>query len=74
MHRHCNRKMIITTPSNSAANLYVEFFMKIPELAGEFKRLVSYNQCERNMIPDSMVQHCAMINISSDNNEMAAVS
>lgn len=70
MRRHSpDRNIIIATPSNSAANLFVETFMKIPELAGDFKRLVSHNQTERGLIPESIVQYCSKVNITSCSND-----
>jgi hypothetical protein len=68
MRKHCKqRNIIIATPSNAAANIYLENFVKIPELEGQFKRLVSYHQAEKDLIPDAISKYCAMISIASEN-------
>lgn len=60
-------RLLIGTPSNSAANLIVERIIKTGVImAGQFIRLVSYNSVERDNIPDHILPHCVMCNLARD--------
>ena len=60
--------IIVATPSNSAANLFTESLAKSQKLKGnhDFIRLVSNNQVENNLIPDTLLKYCATVSTSSD--------
>jgi RNA helicase armi len=60
-------RIIIATPSNSAANLIVENLVESGIFkGGDFIRFVSYNQIERDAIPNHLKKYCATIDIGYD--------
>lgn len=66
-------RILVATPSNSAADLIVERLIESKALiTGEFVRLVGQNLVERELIPEHLAEHCATIDIAlertTDNN------
>lgn len=66
-------RILVGTPSNSAADLIVERLIESNALiTGEFVRLVGQNIVERELIPEHLAEHCATIDIAlertTDNN------
>lgn len=60
-------RIMIATPSNSAANLIVENLVESGIFkGGDFIRFVSYNQIERDAIPNHLKKYCATIDIGYD--------
>lgn len=60
-------RIIIATPSNSAANLIVENLIESGLYkGGDFVRFVSYNQIEKDLIPQHLKKYCATIDIGHD--------
>lgn len=60
-------RIIVATPSNSAANLIVEKLIESKECqCGDFVRFVSYNQIEKDAIPPHLKKYCATIDIGHD--------
>ncbi|CAG9802598.1 unnamed protein product [Chironomus riparius] len=60
-------RIIIATPSNSAANLIVENLVESGIFkGGDFIRFVSYNQIDRDAIPNNLKKYCATIDIGYD--------
>lgn len=60
-------RIIVATPSNSAAFLIVERLLETGKFkAGDFVRFVSYSQVEKDLIPEHLKKYCATIEISDD--------
>ncbi|CAG9802335.1 unnamed protein product [Chironomus riparius] len=62
-------KIIIATPSNSAANLILEMLISSGVLDvnnPKFLRIVSNNQVEKELIPDKLTKYCGTVSIASD--------
>ncbi|CRL04786.1 CLUMA_CG017842, isoform A [Clunio marinus] len=60
-------RIIIAAPSNSAANIIVERLISSGRYkGGDFVRFVSFNQIEKNLIPDHLKKYCATIDIGFD--------
>lgn len=60
-------RIIVATPSNSAANLIVERLINTKRYkGGDFVRFVSFNQIERDLIPNHLKKFCATIDIGFD--------
>jgi RNA helicase armi len=63
-HLLSESRIIVATPSNSAADLLLEYLDKSKQLKkDEFIRFVGFNQAEKDLIPDFLVKFCATINI-----------
>lgn len=66
-HHDKSTKIIVATPSNSAANFFTSALKDFEELkSNQFIRLVSNNQVEKNLIPDDLLKHCATVSISAN--------
>lgn len=66
-------RIIVATPSNSAADLITNHMIASGKFqTGDFVRFVSYNQFEKDRIPEQIKKHCATINISADNGNQAS--
>ncbi|XP_058054812.1 probable RNA helicase armi [Anopheles bellator] len=62
-------RIIVTTPSNSAAYLITQRLAQTGLLEpGEFVRLVSNTQVEREQIPPDLAGYCATVSISDEKN------
>lgn len=58
-------RILVATPSNSAADLITEHLMDSNEfLTGQFVRLVGHNAIEREMIPEHLLKHCSTIDVA----------
>jgi RNA helicase armi len=59
-------RIIVATPSNSAANLITEMLLNSNGVSStKFIRLVSNNQVEKDLIPENISRYCATVNIAS---------
>lgn len=60
--------ILVGTPSNSAANIFVEALAKSQKFKKphDFVRIVSHNQIVKAAIPDGLQRYCATVNIKSD--------
>ncbi|XP_052862740.1 probable RNA helicase armi [Anopheles cruzii] len=64
-------RIIVTTPSNSAAYLITERLAQTGLLKpGEFIRLVSNTQVEQEQIPPALAGYCATVSISDERNSV----
>jgi RNA helicase armi len=60
-------RIVIATPSNSAANLIIDRLLKTKRYkAGDFVRFVSFHQIEKELIPTELKKYCATIDIALD--------
>jgi RNA helicase armi len=60
-------RIVVAAPSNSAANLIVERLIATQRFkGGDIVRFVSFNQIEKNLIPDHLKKFCATIDIGFD--------
>uniref|UniRef100_A0A182Q6P3 RNA helicase n=1 Tax=Anopheles farauti TaxID=69004 RepID=A0A182Q6P3_9DIPT len=60
-------RLIVVTPSNSAAYLITERLARGGVLQpGDFIRLVAMSQVERESIPEHLVQYCATVDVSDE--------
>lgn len=60
-------RILVATPSNSAANLITEMLLNSNGVSDKnFIRLVSNNQVEKDLIPDHISKYCATVSISSN--------
>uniref|UniRef100_T1DQJ2 RNA helicase n=1 Tax=Anopheles aquasalis TaxID=42839 RepID=T1DQJ2_ANOAQ len=60
-------RIVVATPSNSAAYLITERLAQSRLLPGEFVRLVSMSQVEQENIPPALAQYCATVSIGDMN-------
>lgn len=70
-------RIIIATPSNSAANLVTQQLINsnvFDPTNPKFLRLVSNNQVEKELIPESLIKYCATISIAAEDNQNRTVS
>lgn len=64
-------RIIVATPSNSAADLITSHLIASGKFkTGDFIRLVSYIQFEKDNIPEDLKKYCATINIAADNGKI----
>ncbi|KAG4074469.1 hypothetical protein HA402_015758 [Bradysia odoriphaga] len=62
-----NSRILVATPSNSAANLITERIVASGVLKqDQFMRLVSHNNVSRGLIPQTILSHCGTIETASD--------
>lgn len=61
-------RLIVATPSNSAANLFTEALIKSEQFRDphDFIRFVSNNQLEKKLIPDYLLKYCGTISTAAD--------
>ncbi|XP_070506773.1 probable RNA helicase armi [Chironomus tepperi] len=68
-------KIIVATPSNSAANLILEMLLISDVLDvdnSKFLRIVSNNQVDKELIPDNLKKYCGTVSIASDNGNQSS--
>ncbi|XP_053674627.1 probable RNA helicase armi [Anopheles nili] len=67
-------RLIVVTPSNSAAYLITERLARDGVLqAGDFIRLVAMSQVERESVPEHLAQYCATVDVSDERNSTGEV-
>lgn len=60
-------RIIVAAPSNSAANIIVERLIESGRYkGGDFVRFVSFNQIEKDLIPEHLKKYCATVEIGFD--------
>jgi RNA helicase armi len=60
-------RIIVAAPSNSAANLIIDRLIATGRFkGGDIIRFVSFNQIEKNLIPEHLKKYCATIDIGFD--------
>lgn len=71
-----NSRLLVATPSNSAANIFTEALKTSDEFKDhhDFIRFVSNNQIEKELIPDELKPYCGTISVSSDNNATSDIT
>lgn len=70
-----NSRILVGTPSNSAADLITERLINSKALnPGDFIRLLSQNTIERDMVPTFLKPYCATIDIARDGTSEDTVS
>lgn len=63
-------RIIVAAPSNSAANIIVERLIESGRYkGGDFVRFVSFNQIEKDLIPEHLKKYCATIDIGYDDGQ-----
>lgn len=66
LYRKGNSRLVVATPSNSAANLITKLLSECGALkAGEFARIVGQNSIERDQIPEELRIHCMTVDIAA---------
>ena len=66
-HKIPSSRIIVAAPSNSAANLIIERLIATGRFkGGDIIRFVSFNQIEKNLVPDHLKKFCATIDIGFD--------
>ncbi|XP_049290312.1 probable RNA helicase armi isoform X1 [Anopheles funestus] len=67
-------RVIVVTPSNSAAYLITERLARGGILQpGDFIRLVAMSQVEREAVPEHLVQYCATVDVADERNTLGDV-
>uniref|UniRef100_A0A182N9A8 RNA helicase n=1 Tax=Anopheles dirus TaxID=7168 RepID=A0A182N9A8_9DIPT len=67
-------RLIVVTPSNSAAYLITERLARGGVLQpGDFIRLVAMSQVERESVPEHLAQYCATVDVSDERNTSGEV-
>uniref|UniRef100_A0A182MNF8 RNA helicase n=1 Tax=Anopheles culicifacies TaxID=139723 RepID=A0A182MNF8_9DIPT len=67
-------RVIVVTPSNSAAYLITERLARGGILQpGDFIRLVAMSQVERESVPEHLVQYCATVDVGDERNTLGDV-
>ncbi|XP_053663604.1 probable RNA helicase armi [Anopheles marshallii] len=67
-------RVIVVTPSNSAAYLITERLARGGILQpGDFIRLVGMSQVEREIVPEHLVQYCATVDVADERNSLGEV-
>lgn len=73
IHKHIkSAKIIVATPSNSAANLILEMLINSDVLDKDdpaFLRITGNNILEREMIPDYLMKYCGTVSIASEKDD-----
>lgn len=65
-------RIIVATPSNSAANSITEMLLqsnKFCSINPKFIRLVGFNLMEKDLIPENIMKYCATVSVASDGNQ-----